>query len=353
MEAYPGSATGAPPRRRRAPHRGRSAGGAGARLFVDDAPLSMERGPARISNPRPDFDAGARDGFDAASRALRGALDERARLVRTSAASTSTRPSSRLPTFGRDRRPARRYGRKKHPAAPGLSSGHSDWQCDRCNAVNFARRARCYQCAEEKPPRAPGAPSAPAPRAPRRRGRLPRHPRIVGEGMGTSLLTPAPVRGDVDGRYDSREPSVTLARRRRRAPPRRADAARAGALRAEQVQRRGRDRGGHARLRARQGRAAHARRHRPGAARASRRDFAARAPRSLRRASAVAPRSARREATVRRAIGHVGVDATGLERSGVRLTGPLPRRPDAGRRLRASRRAAGRGPPPTRAGARR
>lgn len=106
MEAYPGSATG----------------GAGARLFVDDAPLSME------------------------------------------------------------------YGRKKHPAAPGLSSGHSDWQCDRCNAVNFARRARCYQCAEEKPP----------------------HPRIVGEGMGTSLLTPAPVRGDVDGRYDSREPSVTL-----------------------------------------------------------------------------------------------------------------------------------------------
>ena len=277
MEAYPGSATGAPPRRRTAPHRGRAAGGAGARLFVDDAPLSMERGPARTSNPRPDVDARARGGFDAASRALRGALDERARRVRTSAASTSTRPSSRLPTLGRDRRAARRYGRKKHPAAPGLSSGHSDWQCDRCNAVNFARRARCYQCAEEKPPRAPGAPPAPAPRAPRRRGRLPRHPRIVGEGMGTSLLTPAPVRGDVDGRYDSREPSVTLARRRRRAPPRRADAARAGALRAEQVQRRGRDRGGHARLRARQGRAAHARRHRPGAARASRRDFAARA----------------------------------------------------------------------------
>ena len=119
------------------------------------------------------------------------------------------------------------YGRKRSTGA-GIASGHSDWQCDRCNAVNFARRARCYQCYEERPARVLSAPErktsrlvAPLVRfATRGSGRssfrhaaAPRHPRIVGEGMGTSLLTPAPVRGDVDGRYDCKEARV-------RRPPR-------------------------------------------------------------------------------------------------------------------------------------
>jgi len=76
------------------------------------------------------------------------------------------------------------YGRRRLP--PG--QGHSDWQCDSCNAVNFARRARCYQCCCERPLR----------------------PRLVSTDTANALLTPAPVRPEQEGRYDCSDPTATL-----------------------------------------------------------------------------------------------------------------------------------------------
>jgi len=75
------------------------------------------------------------------------------------------------------------FGRKKPPAQV-----HGDWECDACRAVNFARRSRCYKCSQERPTR----------------------PRLVGDGHAATLLTPAPVRSDVEGRYDAAAPTATL-----------------------------------------------------------------------------------------------------------------------------------------------
>ena len=129
---------------------------------------------------------------------------------------------------------------------------HGDWECDACRAVRRLRR--CFNCHASRPhiarktagrdrklavatalatnldgsadagqlcaaesllqmqPREANVnPGVRGRSHVMGRARIPhRRPRLVGDGHAATLLTPAPVRSDVEGRYDAAAPTATL-----------------------------------------------------------------------------------------------------------------------------------------------